>query len=62
MRGGKECPFSGITSSGRVWWKDNGKRSLGCARSSEGVRRKLEDGLGQINYNKCISNAPNPFV
>ena len=27
----KECPFSGVTSYGRVWRKGPGKRGLECA-------------------------------
>ena len=31
LRGDKECPFSGVTKSGRVWRKvpENGARSVG---------------------------------
>ena len=30
LRGDKECPFSGVTKSGRVWWKvpESGARSV----------------------------------
>ena len=32
LRGDKECPFSGVTKSGRVWRKvpENGDRSVGA--------------------------------
>ena len=32
LRGDKECPFSGVTKSGRVWRKvpENGARSVGA--------------------------------
>ena len=31
LRGGKECPFSGVTKSGRVWRvPESGARSVGC--------------------------------
>ena len=33
LRGDKECPFSDVTKSGRVWRKvpENGARSVGCS-------------------------------
>ena len=30
LRGDKECPFSGVTNSGKVWRKGTGKRGLEC--------------------------------
>ena len=30
LHGDKECPFSGIISSGRVWKEGAGKRCLEC--------------------------------
>ena len=35
LRGDKECPFSGVTKSGRVWRKvpESGARSVGSSMS-----------------------------
>ena len=31
LHGDKECRFSGVTNSGRVWVKGAGKRCSGCS-------------------------------
>ena len=53
MRGDKECPFSGVTKSGRVWRKmpESDARSVGW----QGLR---EDGrLQPRGYTQCHSSA-----
>ena len=50
LRGDKECPFSGVNKSGRVWRKvpESGARSVGHARGERArllagsLRRRLE--------------------
>ena len=32
-----DCPFSGVTRSGRVWRKGAGKRGLECVCAAEGT-------------------------
>ena len=55
LRGGKECPFSGVTKSGRVWRKvpESGARSvyrqlsLGQQRLAAPEQQHVEKSAGQ---------------
>ena len=57
MHGNKECPFNGVTNSGRVWRKVAGKRGgrsverplSGVTNSGIGVWNADENALGVWN-------------
>ena len=55
LRGDKECPFSGITKSGRVWRKvpENGARSVRLDMSTSQVAGGCTK-KGQYNYKQTM--------
>ena len=49
LRGGKECPFSGVTKSGRVWRKvpKSGVRSVYSALTEQALTHSFDgEGVG----------------
>ena len=52
LHGGKECPFSGVTKSGRVWRKmpESGARSVGGAHTPCIAFRHLPPNSARFGY------------
>ena len=52
LRGDKECPFSGVTKSGRVWSKvpESDARSVGCNRTPNLAFRRPSPNSARFSY------------
>ena len=58
LRGDKECPFSGVTKSGRVWRKvpESDALSVGrCLTSGSNIKCRDKTGSGESRFNVSLT-------